>query len=146
MRAALGLALLMLTLTARSARAGEDSDALVKFGLIGDWARDCKAFPSPTNPFMTFLPSTAGEPMRQLITGKPQYDSLVPIRDAALIDGTHLRLSYPQGAVTVTVTLLKEQQRVRPFEATASDGTVSVRGGIVQASGQPTDWIEKCGK
>lgn len=146
MRAALGLALLPLVLVSPAVHAGEDSDALVKFGLIGDWARDCKAFPSPTNPFMTFLPSTAGQPMRQLITGKPQYDSLVPISDAALVDGNHLRLSYPQGAVTMTVTLLKEQKRIRPFEAIASDGTVSVRGGIVQASGQPTGWIEKCTK
>lgn len=146
MRAALGLACLTLILAQPAAHAGEDSDTLVKFGLIGDWARDCKAFPSPANPFMTFLPSTAGQPMRQLITGKPQYDSLVPIRDAALIDGTHLRLSYPQGAATMTVTLLKQQQRVRPFEAVASDGTVSVHGGIVQATGQPSGWIEKCGK
>ncbi|HEY3918856.1 MAG TPA: hypothetical protein VGL83_13740 [Stellaceae bacterium] len=140
--AALGLALLVLAAVA--ARAGADSDALVKFGLIGDWARDCKAFPSPTNPFMTFLPSTAGQPTRQIITGKPQYDSLVPISDAALVDGNHLRLSYPQGGVTMTVTLLKDQRRIRPFEAVASDGTLSVHGGIVQASGQPTGWIEKC--
>ena len=58
------------------ARAGADSDALTKFGLIGDWAADCKSFPSPTNPFITFIPSTGGQPTRQVITGKPQLDSL----------------------------------------------------------------------
>jgi hypothetical protein len=126
------------------ATAGADSDALTKFGLIGDWALNCKAFPSPTNPFMTFIPSTAGEPTRQIITGKPQYDSLVPISDAALLDDNHLRLSYPQGGVTITVTLVKDQKRIRPYEAQASDGTLSVSGGIVQRSGRPTAWLQKC--
>lgn len=143
-RALVALVMLVPTL----ARAGADSDALTKFGLIGDWAIDCKSFPSPTNPFMTFIPSTAGQPTRQVITGEPQYDSLVPISDATMLDDSHLRLSYPQGGVTVTVTLLKDQlkdqQRIRPFEAAASDGTVSVSGGVVERSGQPTAWLQKC--
>ena len=126
------------------AHAGADSDALTKFGLIGDWAADCKAFPSPTNPFVTFIPSTAGQPTRQVITGKPQYDSLVPISDAALLDDTHLRLSYPQGGVTVTATLQRDKQRIRPVEAVASDGNVSIHGGLVQRTGQPTGWLQKC--
>lgn len=126
------------------ARAGADSDALTKFGLIGDWAADCKAFPSATNPFITFIPSTAGQPTRQVITGKPQYDSLVPISDAALLDATHLRLSYPQSGVTITATLVKDKQRIRPVEAVASDGNVSVHGGLVQRTGQPTGWLQKC--
>lgn len=137
-------AMLLLLLQPALARAGADSDALTKFGLIGDWALDCKAFPSPTNPFTTFIPSTAGRPTRQIITGKPQYDSLVPISDAALIDDSHLRLSYPQAGVTITVILLKDQKRIRPYEARASDGTLSVSGGIVQRSGQPTAWLQKC--
>jgi hypothetical protein len=139
---ALAIALLM---TSGTARAGADSDALTKFGLIGDWALDCKAFPSPTNPFMTFIPSTDGQPTRQIITGKPEHDGVVPIRDAAIIDDNHLRLTYPQGGVTVTVTLLKDQGRIRPLEAVASDGTVSVSGGIVKYSGQETSWLIKCG-
>lgn len=126
------------------ARASADSDALTKFGLIGDWAANCKAFPSPTNPFVTFIPSTAGQPTRQVITGKPQLDSLVPISDAARIDDTHLRLSYPQGGVTITATLLRDKQRIRPVEAVASDGNVSIHGGLVQRTGQPTGWLQKC--
>jgi hypothetical protein len=144
MKRVAGLLAAALAIAPSFARAGADSDALTKFGLIGDWAPDCKAFPSPTNPFMTFIPSTAGQPTRQIITGKPQFDSLVPIGDAALLDDTHLRLSYPQGGVTITVILLKDQKRIRPFEATASDGTVSVSGGIVKRSGQPTGWLQKC--
>ena len=144
MRSAFLIAASLVALAPAPARAGADSDALTKFGLIGDWALDCKAFPSPANPFMTFIPSTAGQPTRQIITGKPQYDSLVPISDAALIDDTHLRLSYPQGGVTVTVTLFKDKQRIRPVEAVASDGTVSVTGGVVQRTHQPTAWLHKC--
>jgi hypothetical protein len=136
--------LLSLSLLAGAAQAGADSDALLQFGLIGNWALHCQAPPSPANPFMSFMPSTAGQPTRQIITGKPEYDSLVPIRDATMIDNNHLRLSYPQAAVTITVTLVKEQRRIRPLEAVASDGTVSVKDGIVQFSGQPTNWLERC--
>ena len=90
------------------------------------------------------LPSTAGQPTRQIITGKPQYDHLVPLSHAELLDATHLRLSYPQGAVTITVTLLKDQRRIRPYEAVASNGMISVSGGNVKATGQPTNWLLKC--
>lgn len=138
------MALAALPLLPGAARADSDSDALQQFGLIGNWALDCHAPPSPGNPFMNFIPSSAGKPTRQIVTGKPEYDSLVAISDTALLDASHLRLSYPQGKVTVTVTLVKDQRRVRPFEAVASDGTVSVKGGIVQFSGQPTRWLEKC--
>ncbi len=142
-RAALAVAL-GLALAPGAAGASSDSDALLKFGLVGSWALDCRAPPSLANPFMNFIPSSAGDPMRQLITGRPEYDSLVPIRDTALIGSDRLRLSFPQGGVTVTVVLVKNGRRIRPFEATASDGTASVSNGIVQRSGQPTAWLEKC--
>jgi hypothetical protein len=93
---------------------------------------------------MSFTPSTAGQPTRQIITGKPQYDRLVPLSSAEMLDATHLRLSYPQGSVMITVTLLKDQRRIRPYEAVASDGTVSVSGGNIRATGQPTSWLLKC--
>ncbi len=109
-----------------------------QFGLIGSWSFDCQKPPSPANPFINFMPSTADQPTRQIITGKPEYDSLVPLSDVAMLDMTHLRLSYPQGGVTVTVTLLKEQRRIRPYEAVASDGTTSVNGGNRQ-SDRPAD-------
>ena len=63
---------------------------------------------------------------------------------SAMLDASHLRLSYPQGGVTVTVTLLKEPRRIRPYEAVASNGVVSVSGGNVKATGQPTTWLLKC--
>ena len=142
-RCAYPLALALLFLPA-IAHAGKDSDALVQFGLIGSWALDCRKPPSPANPFVTFTPSTAGEPTRQIVTGKPQYDSLVPLSDVALLDATHLRLSYPQGPVTVTVTLAKEPRRIRPYEAVESNGMVSVSGGMAKGTGLPTKWLLKC--
>ena len=138
------LALALVLLEPSASQAARDSDALVQFGLIGNWAFDCKKPPSPANPFVNFTPSSAGQPMRQLVTGKPQYDSLVPIHDVAMLDANYLRLSYPQGRVTITVTLLKQQNRIRPYEAMASDGTVSVSGGIAKATGRPTGWLLKC--
>lgn len=138
------LALALLPLMPAASLAGKDSDELQQFGLIGSWSLDCQKQPSPTNPFVSFTPSNAGQPTRQVITGKPQLDSLVPLSDTQMLDATHLRLSYPQGGVTVTVTLLKERRRIRPYEARASDGTVSVSGGVVKASGLPTSWLLKC--
>jgi hypothetical protein len=137
-------ALASLLLAPAISQAGKDSDALLQFGLIGNWSLDCKKPPSPANPFINFTPSTAGQPTRQIITGKPEYDGLVPLSDIAMLDATHLRLSYPQGGVTVTVTLLKDQRRIRPYEALASNGAVSVSGGNVKATGQPTSWLLKC--
>lgn len=138
------LAVASLSLTPAVSHAGKDSDELKQFGLVGSWSFDCSKTPNPANPFISFVPSTAGQPSRQVITGKPQYDSLVPMTDVKMLDATHLRLTYPQGGVTVTVTLLKEQRRIRPYEAVASDGTVSVSRGVVKASGLPTGWLLKC--
>jgi hypothetical protein len=138
------LALASLLLMPAESQARTDSDALLQFGLIGNWALDCQKPPSPANPFVNFTPSTAGQPTRQIITGRPEYDSLVPLSDVAMLDATHLRLSYPQGGVTVTVTLFKQQRRIRPYEAMASNGVVSVSGGNVKATGQPTTWLLKC--
>jgi hypothetical protein len=138
------LALALLLLAPAVSRAGRDSDELLRFGLIGNWAFDCQKPPSPANPLINFAPSTAGQPTRQIITGKPEYDSVVPLSAVAMLDATHLRLSYPQGGVTVTVTLLKELRRFRPYDAVASDGTVSVSGGNVKATGLPTNWLLKC--
>jgi len=138
------LALAWLLLMPSVSQAGADSDALLQFGLIGNWALDCQKPPSPANAFVTFTPSTAGEPTRQIVTGKPEYDSLVPLSDVAMLDATHLRLTYRQGRVMVTVILLKEQRRIRPYEAVASNGMVSVSQGNVKASGLPTNWLTKC--
>ena len=141
-------ALIAMTLAAcfacTAARANEDSDALFQFGLIGSWAFDCQGPPSPRNPYLNFALLHPGAPTRQVVTGKPEYDTVVPISDATLIDDAHLRLSYPQGGVTITVTLLKEQRRIRPFDAVASDGTVAVADGIAKSTGQATAWLTRC--
>jgi hypothetical protein len=139
------LALASLLLAPAISHAGPDNDALLQFGLLGHWAFDCQKPPSPANPFVNFTLSAAGQPTRQIVTGKPEYDSVVPLSDAAMLDATHLRLSYPQGGVTVTVTLLKEQRRIRPYEAVASNGAVSVSNGNVKTTGLPTNWLLKCG-
>lgn len=143
-RAAFLLAVALLLLLPAISHAGKDSDELSQFGLVGSWSYDCSKTPSPANPFISLIPSTAGQPSRQVITGKPQYDSLVPVSNVQMLDATHLRLTYPQGGVSVTVTFLKEQRRIRPYEAVASDGTVSVSHGVVKASGLPTGWLLKC--
>jgi hypothetical protein len=132
-------------LFAGSARADNDADVLAQFGLVGSWAADCHAVPSPTNPFVNFTFSDTGQPMRLVIAGKPQYQSMVPLSEMVSVDETHLQFSYPQAGVTVTVILVKEQNRIRPYRAIASDGTVSVENGIVKSSGQETNWLLKCG-
>jgi hypothetical protein len=144
-RRSLLLALALLPLMSASSEAGADSDALQQFGLIGNWAFDCQKPPSPANPFIHFALSSAGQPTRQIITGRPKLDARVPLSDVAILDAMHLRLSYPQGGIKVTVVLLMQLGRFRPYEAVVSDGTVSVSGGEVKATGQPTNWLVKCG-
>lgn len=144
MKPAAWLLIAFLVVSASSAHAGADSDALVKFGLIGSWAVDCHAPPSLANPFQTFVASNAAQPTRQLITGNPAIDRLQPLYDVALIASDRLRLSYAQGGVTVTVVLIKDAGRVRPIESTTSSGETVVSGGVVQRNGMQTTWLEKC--
>ena len=134
----------MLGFAASAAQAGPDSDALTKFGLIGSWAIDCSAPPSMTNPVQIFVPSNAGEPTRQLLVGNSDVDRIMPIHDAIMITDDRLRLSFPQNDVTVTIVLVKDNGRIRPLESTTNDGRTLVSGGIVQANGQQTTWLEKC--
>ena len=138
------LAAAFLALAAKPAQAGADSDALTKFGLIGSWAIDCHAPPSLANPFQTFIPSNAGDPIRQDVVGDPDRDRIVPIRDVILVANDRLRLSFVQNGIAVTVVLAKDKGRVRPIESTTSDGQTIVSGGVVQRNGQQTVWLEKC--
>lgn len=129
---------------AHAAQAGADSDALAKFGLVGSWAIDCHAPPSLKNPFQTFVPSTAGDPIRQDIVGDPDRDRIVPIHDVIPLADDRLRLSFAQNGIAVTVVLVKDKGRVRPLESTTGDGQIIVSGGVVQRTGQQTVWLEKC--
>lgn len=138
------LAVLASAFVASIAQAGADSDALAKFGMIGSWAIDCRAPPSLANPFQTFVPSNAGDPIRQDIVGDPNRDRIVPIHDVIRVAEDRLRLSFAQNGITVTVVLAKDKGRVRPMESTTGDGQTLVSGGIVQRSGQQTLWLEKC--
>jgi len=143
-RPRLGLATVMAALFPAAALAGSDSDMLAKFGLIGSWALDCHAPPSMGNPFQTFVPSNAGDPLRQLIVGDPNRDRTVPVHDVALLPHDQLQLSFAQNTVTVTVVLAKDKGHIRPVESITSDGQTIVKDGIVQRSGQRTLWLEKC--
>ena len=144
MRLGAHLVMAALVFATSAVWAGPDSDALTKFGLIGSWAIDCHAPPSMANPFQTFVPSTAGNPIRQDVVGDPDRDRIVPIHDVILVANDRLRLSFQQNGTSVTVLLLKEKGRVRPIESMTGDGHTLVSGGIVQRTGQQTVWIEKC--
>ncbi len=144
MRLGTWLAAALLAFGANRAQAEENSDTLVKFGLIGTWAIDCNAPPSMKNPFQTFAALDGGAPTRQLVFGNPAYDHIEPIRDVILITDDRLRLSFSQNNLTITVVLIKDRGRVRPLESTTSGGQTVVSGGIVQRSGQETAWLQRC--
>ena len=59
-------------------------------------------------------------------------------------DDTLLRWSYELRMGDTEAIALDNDGRL--VERRASDGTVSVKDGIVQYSGQPTAWLFKCGK
>ena len=128
----------------RAAEAGADSNALAKFGLLGSWAVDCRAPPSASNPYQTFVPSTDGQPSRQLIVGNPDLDRLVPVHDVKELGSDRISLSFPQNNITVTVVLVKDKGRVRPLESSTSDGQSVVADGMVERTGQLTAWFQKC--
>jgi len=142
-------AMLMLAATmlaAPAARAGADSDTLVKFGLVGSWAADCNAPPSRTNPYQNFVPSRRGPPIRRLIAGDGINNSTVALRNVELVANDQLAFSFDQSGVTVNIILLKLGARVRPLESATGDGRVLVSAGIVKRTGEMTTWFQQCGR
>lgn len=135
-----------MLLAAPVARAGTDSDALVEFGLVGSWAADCNAPPSPANPYQIFMPSPSGPPLRRIVIGEGSNDRTVALHNVERVAQDQLAFSFDQNGVMVNIILLKLDARVRSIESATADGRVLVTAGFVKRTGEMTGWVHQCAR
>jgi hypothetical protein len=139
--------LLALLAAVFPALAGVDSDRLNQAGMLGSWAVDCSAPPSPNNPYQLFAPSTSGSPTRTLQMDTPSLDGTLKVKDVHIISNERVGLSWvDRSGDTMRMVVLKTGNRLKGFESVSErSGKTLVKDGRFTNSGKETPWFTKCG-
>jgi hypothetical protein len=122
--------------------------AIREFGLLGTWAHDCSAAPSPANQYTMFSLTSRGNIELRNDFG-PDYDQMVyRIVDAQRVG--HFRLALRQlltsdDQIDLNTVMMKANDRIRVWSSRGSDGSIFVEDGTVpSANGQETGWMMRC--
>lgn len=136
-------------LSAASAVAGRDDDAVIKFGLLGTWAVDCAKPPSPDNPHTSIAASWAGHP-RQTTDIGTGYTQPVELRNVRIIATDRLALLVVYVGLaeepSFQVILARVGARFRSHESVRRDGVALIREGRFVDTGDPTPLFERCSR
>jgi hypothetical protein len=133
-----------------SALAGAQSatSAIKDFGLLGTWADDCSAMPSPANQYAIFTLTSRGNIELRNDFG-PDYDQMV-YRIVNVQRLSYFRLALRQLLTTddqilLNTVMMKANDRIRVWSSRGSDGSILVEDGtIVSSNGQETGWMVRC--
>jgi hypothetical protein len=133
-----------------TAMAGAQSaaGAIQEFGLLGTWADDCGAMPSPANQYAIFALTSRGNIELRNDFG-PDYDQMI-YRIADVQRLSHFRLALRQllttdDQVLLNTIMVKVNGRIRVWSSRGSDGLILVEDGTISsANGQETGWIVRC--
>jgi hypothetical protein len=122
-------------------------DVLTRFGLTGTWARNCGVAPDASVFWQTFSRDKNGRVQVRVDRGHDVPSLTYTVDGARLISANKLRLinRYDDGTI-YDVILIKEENRVRTLESKTNDGKELAKDAVNISSGQPTAWLEKCGK
>jgi hypothetical protein len=130
------------------AGAQSPASAIKEFGLLGTWADDCSAMPSPANQYAIFSLTSRGNIELRNDFG-PDYDQMVyRIVDVERL--SHFRLALRQLLTTddqilLNTIMLKANDRIRVWSSRDSNGSILVEDGtIASANGQETGWMVRC--
>ena len=126
------------------AAAQPDSDAILRFGLEGNWAISCSAAPAPTNPHVRVAASEAAPPTRELVTGDAAIDNVLPLINARLVGDTQLTFQEEVEGKLVTFLVEMAENRYRVAEMVTSDGKALVTHGVQNWDGKPSPWYSRC--
>jgi hypothetical protein len=124
------------------------ANAIKEFGLLGTWADDCSAMPSPGNLYTIFTLTSRGNIELRNDFG-PGYDQMV----YRIVDVQ--RLSYFRLALRELLTtddhillntiMVKAKDRIRVWSSRGADGSILVEDGtIAQSNGEETGWMVRC--
>lgn len=141
-----------LLLSAPAVAADAPWPALLKVGLIGNWAASCSAPPGKTNWLLTFY-GTAGGGARRTAVRDPD-DPLLnsTIDEAGAVSATTVRLrirnddpNWGQINGIVYDTLIEVAKgRMYTIHSTRADGAQMIKDGKFVSNGQPSQVLEKC--
>jgi hypothetical protein len=130
------------------AGAQSSASAIKEFGLLGTWADDCSAMPSPANQYAIFSLTSRGNIELRNDFG-PDYDQMVyRIVDVRRL--SHFRLALRQLLTTndqilLNTIMMKANERIRVWSSRGSDGSILVEDGVIAAAdGQETGWMVRC--
>jgi hypothetical protein len=142
------VALLQSSLWITLAGAQSPASAIKEFGLLGSWADDCSATPSPANQYAIFSLTSRGSIELRNDFG-PDYDQMVyRIVDVQRL--SHFRLALRQlltsdNQIVLNTVMMKANDRIRVWSSRGSDGTIFVEDGTVpSANGEETGWMVRC--
>jgi hypothetical protein len=140
--------LLQSSLGTTLAGAQSPASAIKEFGLLGTWADDCSAMPSPANQYAIFSLTSRGNIELRNDFGA-DYDQMVyRIVDVQRL--SHFRLALRQllttdDQIALNIIMLKANDRIRVWSSRGSDGSILVEDGtIASANGQETGWMVRC--
>jgi hypothetical protein len=124
------------------------ASTIKEFGLLGTWADDCSATPSPANQYAIFSLTSRGNIELRNDFG-PDYDEMVyRIADAQRL--SHFRLALRQlltsdDQIVLNTVMMKANDRIRVWSSHGSDGSTFVEDGAMpSANGQETGWMMRC--
>jgi hypothetical protein len=130
------------------ADAQSPANAIREFGLLGTWADDCGAMPSPANLYTIVTLTSRGNIELRNDFG-PDYDQMVyRIVDVQRL--SYFRLALRQLLTTddhilLNTIMVKANDRIRVWSSRGVDGSILVEDGtIASANGEETGWMVRC--
>jgi hypothetical protein len=140
--------LLVQSVLANLAGAQSLTSTVKEFGLIGTWADNCKADPSPANQYASFSLTSRGTIMLRNDFGPDYGDMVYRIVDAKRIG--QFRISLRQllttdDQIALDTVMVKATDRIRIWSSRGADGSQYVQDGLVPAANNhETGWMERC--
>ena len=129
-----------------------DSVTLRTLGLSGNWAVECTKAPTSDNPHVMFA-TPADQYPEYLERGAAGGQIVAALSNVRALSGGQIGMTMTitntfggkTSRVTVDLVVQKAGTKFRFMEMKPDSGDAPVSGGIAKATGQPTQWIQKCG-
>jgi hypothetical protein len=131
-----------------SSWAQSPTSALKEFGLLGIWADNCDAAPSPSNQYASFSVTSRGAIFLRNDFGPDYGDMVYQIVDAKRIGQFKISLRQlltTDDQVALDTVMLRAKNRIRIWSSRGADGSEYVEDGLIPAANnRETGWMQRC--